>query len=1108
MIVALVYLITLFQYSTQTPPIQKSYERVITVDKIGSGKLECCVDGKCACSNLSLAIEQVQDNTEIRVISDIKLHHNVNCGNVSNITIMGYNNPTIMCDYQGGLVGDHFDNIIIQNVIWDKCITIYMKCLRNTFITDCTFQDFTNASLVLDGCGSVHIDNSSFSHNHGVSVYGTSRLGEIILTVNGSLFHYNEEKSIAIFGSYLITVHITTCDFFNNTDTAISLETARLFLQGNVTFYNNSCVNMGTGSAAIHFNNNSANMVARNGSAICLTSARVHMYEGSVVFHNNVADNGGAVYLGYYSSMYVNQTILEFIGNTATSFGGAVYFELSDSPAHLIFPCSDLIRDYYNILINAAIFQNNFAIKGGDYGYFNIPTTYQCRENEPFDQKRLFASPVDKVVFSDEVTVWVNKSDYESGTVLFWSHDLHFHILALDYFSNLVAPVNGTLSCERMHHDTCNDSYSSSFNYTIDYEPTLISKDAMACCQSVIDPANPFSVRLKVEVAGVASNLTTATVRWRGYADYCNDFMHHYLDLHDQTLHCVRLSCSVVSQGVINIPAPGLTCPNGFLVAAPGYWYDDGFRTYVVSCPLQYCDYNSWISQIPYEPFPDGNLQCYPHWTGFSCGECSYHSGYAINYGTTDCVPIQQCLTTSVASSLALLFSVSFLYWFLVISVIFFLLNLRLSLSIEYTLGIILYYSVIDQVFSVYKEVIQTKTCHVPVKLQNHYHPNYYDCLDAPFDVSSALPFFSSIGILKPPFLQYMKLCFPGSNLLDHLFIGYIHPIVVTIVVIIALIVSRSSRRVTLFVGRYLNSRYICLLLLLSYSSISYTSIQLLRLTAVLGSDISGTQFGIVLTWTAYWSPNLTYFAGRHGLYGAVALLCVFVIGLGLPLLILLPRHLARYWNINFIRLKPILDQLQGCYKTECYWFAAFYLLCRQMIFVVDITFDIFRGVLVEMIVVKLILLLFILGFILVIHMWYQPYRKKGLNMLDTAILISLIVMTFSSLDGKSYNIVVVFWILPILFLLNYFTFYTKLRHVVALLSICLVILLLNVLSFSRFYYYDILYIVWMVTACLLFVVYVLFLCKRFYFGVCKPDLEINDAANCVSDRDESDDSD
>ena len=151
----------------------------------------------------------------------------------------------------------------------------------------------------------------------------------------------------------------------------------------------------------------------------------------------------------------------------------------------------------------------------------------------------------------------------------------------------------------------------------------------------------------------------------------------------------------------------------------------------------------------------------------------------------------------------------------------------------EYVLGIMLYYSVAEQVFSVYKEVIQTKTCHVPVELHNNYHPNYYDCLDSPFDASGALPFFSSIGILKPPFLKYMRLCFPGSNMLDHLFMGYIHPIVVVLVVVVSLIVSRSSRRVTRYVGRYLNNRYICLLLLLSYSSISYTSIQLLRLTSV-----------------------------------------------------------------------------------------------------------------------------------------------------------------------------------------------------------------------------------------------------------------------------------
>ena len=196
MIAASIYLIALFQYSTQTLHNQESHKRVIIVDKIGSSKFECCVDAKYACSNLSQAIENIQDNTDIRVISDIALHYNVNRENISNVTIIGHNNPTIMCDHQGSLAGDHFSNIVIQNITWDKCITIYVKCLRNTFISDCTFQGFIDASLALGGCGSVYIKNSKFSHNHNISINGISGIGEISLTVSGSTFHYNSGKSM------------------------------------------------------------------------------------------------------------------------------------------------------------------------------------------------------------------------------------------------------------------------------------------------------------------------------------------------------------------------------------------------------------------------------------------------------------------------------------------------------------------------------------------------------------------------------------------------------------------------------------------------------------------------------------------------------------------------------------------------------------------------------------------------------------------------------------------------------------------------------------------------------------------------------------------------
>ena len=42
-------------------------QRVLIVNNIGISSVQCCAYGKCYCSNLSLALEHIQSNTEIRI---------------------------------------------------------------------------------------------------------------------------------------------------------------------------------------------------------------------------------------------------------------------------------------------------------------------------------------------------------------------------------------------------------------------------------------------------------------------------------------------------------------------------------------------------------------------------------------------------------------------------------------------------------------------------------------------------------------------------------------------------------------------------------------------------------------------------------------------------------------------------------------------------------------------------------------------------------------------------------------------------------------------------------------------------------------------------------
>ena len=154
----------------------------------------------------------------------------------------------------------------------------------------------------------------------------------------------------------------------------------------------------------------------------------------------------------------------------------------------------------------------------------------------------------------------------------------------------------------------------------------------------------------------------------------------------------------------------------------------------------------------------------------------------------------------------------------------------------------------------------------------------------------------------------------------------------------------------------------------------SHTSLQLLRLLPYFEfSGVNGTKHK---GWKSHWSPAHSYFSGRHKYYFIVAILCELIIGIGLPVFLLMQRRLTRYFNFN--RIKLIIDQLQGCYRNDCYWFAAYYLICRQIIYCVDV-FIVFETNLwsdhISVKLVTMLICLIICIFILVIHLWFQPYN-------------------------------------------------------------------------------------------------------------------------------------
>ena len=110
-----------------------------------------------------------------------------------------------------------------------------------------------------------------------------------------------------------------------------------------------------------------------------------------------------------------------------------------------------------------------------------------------------------------------------------------------------------------------------------------------------------------------------------------------------------------------------------------------------------------------------------------------------------------------------------------------------------------------------------------------------------------------------------------------------------------------------------------------------------------------------------------------------MAVFCELVVGICLPLLLLLEPVLSK--KINFSKIKPLLDQFQGCYKDRYRWFAAYYLICRQVIFLIVYTFSSNNHHMLAYLQTACVIMA-------MIHMWFQPYQNEFLNALDGVILL------------------------------------------------------------------------------------------------------------------------
>ena len=329
--------------------------------------------------------------------------------------------------------------------------------------------------------------------------------------------------------------------------------------------------------------------------------------------------------------------------------------------------------------------------------------------------------------------------------------------------------------------------------------------------------------------------------------------------------------------------------------------------------------------------------QCRPHRSSTACGSCE--EGYTLSFDSPECVDIKRCTVGTI-----LITTLSLLYWIAVVIAVFAMMYFKVAFGSLY--AIVYYYSVVDILLS--RALFISNGLYTTVTIM------------------------SSLAKLTPQFLGQLCLVKNMSGI-DQQFIHYVHPVVVFLILVLISRLARRSPKVSSLVSKGIIS-FICFLLL-SYTSVASTSLLQMRPLTFVGIDKVYT----------YLSPDIKYFHGRHIAYAIVALILTITIVIGFPLLLLFEPFLNS--KINFIKIKPLLDQFQGCYKDKYRYFAGYYMICRLVI--------------ILLVIVKIsddfttqYLLISSCALMQLIHVLVRPYASTIHNIFDGIILQLIVIIS------------------------------------------------------------------------------------------------------------------
>ena len=686
-------------------------------------------------------------------------------------------------------------------------------------------------------------------------------------------------------------------------------------------------------------------VVDNYGTGLCLDSTYA-TFNSTNKFLNNEAYLGGAVY-AYRSFFNISDDADIIFYNNAAVYGGSVYQD--ELPTSQTCWCLFKFQDLSNMSSTSAkvTFRNNRAISSGNSIYFLDPAD-NCLNETQHQEIHIIPNTTNQLSSEAYVIDFHNPILYEGSRYVmnvFLGQKIVLNVTILDYFNQTsFSQINLVLVPSGNRRQILFDV------------PYILNAFQKLSIITGVNYPDLYVKGPKVNVSG--DNFYSLEIVSKHFTQMIE------LILKDCPLGFLynpsEQSCLCVSDDKVK-------CNFYFAQACikQGYWLGEVDNVHTIApCTSDYCQNtngNCSPCHIPdssdYCLLPnDINGQCVGNRRGVLCAECEV--GYAFTFGTIQCVEDKTC--SKGQGVVPPLLNVVFLI--VTMTAIILLLKFDYKLSSGYIFCFVYYFSIVGHL--------------LPSNVVGD-------------TLLGFVSIFESVTQLNPQFLGYVPICFLRTlTTLQRQVFFYFNPFVISIFVLAVIGFSKYCSKCSKYITFKDNTviKAICLLLLLSFTAFAETSFNILNPVTFEGKVFVNIQ------------PSTKYFNAKDHLpWFIIAILVEFLLVIPFTVLLLTAPLLTRCCNLN--KIKPFLDEFQGCYKDNFRWMAGFYFLCRFM-YLLILTYPIRNYVLLQYIIQ-------LLSFsILVIHMLLQPYQNKWLNLSDSILLanITLITLLFGETAGVVFG--------------------------------------------------------------------------------------------------------